>query len=239
MKNMKNLRSIVALSLGVALGVGCSSPGGRDGPSDSDVVAGTTLTVGQCQSPRITTSPLNDASGVAIAGSAHTRLDGCAVGGRGETGVQVLARVVALLGNTAALGAVNDATGNPVFARFTPGAKTGSLATKQTQDIDVTLAMSQSPTATLRVEMQASSDVLTLSLVNLTPVKASIFRVTAVAPGALKLTIQVKSAANGVLVAGTADIALLHQQDQAANASLLVKNLFDWLSEQLQTTAPR
>ena len=234
---MKKLGLVMAVCLGVALGVGCSSPGGADGASDSDLVA-STLTVEQCKAPKVATSPLADASGTAIVGSAHTKLDGCVVGGHGETGDAVLARVVTILENTASIGLVKDATGKPVFERFTPAAKTGSLATTQKQDIDVTLAMAHSPTTTLHIEMKEATGVLTVTIVNSAAVKASIFGVTAVAQGDLKLNMQVKPAANGVVVTGTAQIVLQQQQDQAAGASLLVKSLFGWLGEQLAKTAP-
>ena len=67
--NMKKLGLVMAVCLGVSLGVGCSSPGGADGASDSDLVA-STLTVEQCKAPKVATSPLADASGTAIVGSA-------------------------------------------------------------------------------------------------------------------------------------------------------------------------
>lgn len=237
---MRKLACLAALSLAVTAVAACSSVNNDDGATSADNAL-TTLTVAQCKTPAVHTSPKNDAAGNAIAGSAHTTLAGCIVGAQGETGDAVLTRLTALLGDTARLGTVKDAQGAPVFQVFTPGAKHGTLATSLTQDIDVTLAMDHSPYTKLHTAQNRPAGApYTLSIVNATPVLAAVafFTVTVVNPGELSLNLEVKVAANGITVTGGSDIVLQQSQEQAASASVLVSDLFRWLATELAKSAP-
>ena len=64
------------------------------------------------------------------------------------------------------------------------------------------------------------------------------FTVTVVNPGELTLAIEVKVEANGITVTGASDIVLQQSQDQAASASVLVSDLFRWLTTELAKSAP-
>ena len=64
------------------------------------------------------------------------------------------------------------------------------------------------------------------------------FTVTVVNPNELSLNITVKAENNGITVTGASDIVLQQQQDQAASASVLVSDLFRWLTTELAKTAP-
>lgn len=236
---MRKLTCLGAFSIALALGA-CASVTDDGGATSSEAL--TSLTPAQCKTPAVHTAPKKDPAGAAIAGSAHTTLSGCIVGAQGETGDAVLTRLTTLLGNTARLGAVQDEQGAPVFSRFAPGTKQGTLATSLTQDVDVTLAMAHTPSTKLHtVQHNVAGAPYTLSIVNATAMTASVafFTVTVVNPGELSLTLEVKTAANGVTVTGASDIVLQQQQDQAATASVLVSDLFRWVTTELSKTAPR
>jgi hypothetical protein len=82
---MRKLACLASFSLAlVALGAACATAADDEGSSSADAL--TTLTTAQCKTPAVHTSPKTDASGAAIAGSAHTTLAGCIVGAQGETG---------------------------------------------------------------------------------------------------------------------------------------------------------
>jgi hypothetical protein len=237
---MRKLACLAALSLGLTVIAACASTDDDD-DSATSADALTALTAAQCKTPVVRTSPKQDNAGNALAGSAHTTLTGCVVGAEGETGEAVATRLAALLGNTAKLGTVKDERGAAVFEKFTPGARQGTLATSLTQDIDVTLAMSHSPRTKLRtVQRKAPGAPFSLSIVNATPVQASVafFTVTVVRPGNLSLTLEVKSQLNGITVTGASDIVLEQQQERAASASVLVSDLFRWLTTELAKSAP-
>jgi hypothetical protein len=236
---MRKLACLAALSLAITVVAACASTDEDEGATSAEAL--TALTAAQCKTPAVHTSPKKDGSGSAIAGSAHTTLAGCIVGAQGENGDAVATRLAALVGNTARLGTVKDVHGAAVFAKLTPGARHGTLATSLTQDIDVTLAMSHAPHTKLHTaQRQTAGGTYSLSIVNATAVEASVafFTVTVVNPGNLSLTLEVKSQLNGITVTGASDIVLEQQQDQAASASVLVSDLFRWLTTELAKSAP-
>lgn len=236
---MRKLACIASFSIAlIALGA-CASVTDDGGSSSADAL--TTLTVAQCKTPTVHTSPKTDSSGAAIAGSAHTTLAGCIVGAQGETGDAVLTRLTALMADTSRLGNVKDAQGAKVFQQFTPGTKHGSLTSSLTQDFDVVLALDHSPFTKLHTaQTKPAGAPYSLSIVNATPLAASVafFTVTVVNPGEFSLTLQGKAAANGITVTGASDIILQQQQDQAASASVLVTDVFRWLTTELAKSAP-
>ena len=236
---MRKLACLAAFSIVVAAVGACASVADDDGASSADAL--TTLTVAQCKTPAVHTSPKTDSSGSAIAGSAHTTLNGCIVGAVGETGDGVLTRLTTLLGDTGRIGTVKDSQGAPVFQTFTPGSRHGTLATSVTQDFDVVLAMDHAPYTKLHTaQTKPAGGAYSLSIANATPLSANVafFTVTVVNPGEFSLTLQVKAAANGVTMTGASDIILQQQQDQAASASVLVSDLFRWLTTELAKTQP-
>jgi hypothetical protein len=236
---MRKLAYLAGFSLAATVIGACASLNDDGGTTSTDAL--TTLTAAQCKTPVVHTSGKTDSSGDAIAGSAHTTLTGCIVGSQGETGDAVVTRLTTLLGNTSRLGTVKDAQGAPVFQQFTPGTRHGTLATSLTQDIDVTLAMDHSPYTKLHTaQHNVAGAPYALSIVNATPLLASVafFTVTVVNPGELSLTLEVKAAANGITVTGASDIILQQQQDQAASASVLVSDMFRWLTTELAKSAP-
>ena len=236
---MRKLACLAAFSLAVAAVGACASVSDDEGTTSADAL--TTLTVAQCKTPAVHTSPKTDSSGAAIAGSAHTTLAGCIVGAQGETGDAVLTRLTTLLADTGRIGTVKDAQGAPVFQQFNPGTRHGTLATSVTQDFGVTLAMDHAPYTKLHtVQSKPAGAPYSLSIVNSTALSADVafFTVTVVNPGEFSLTLQVKAAANGVTMTGASDIILQQQQDQAASASVLVSDLFRWLTTELAKTAP-
>lgn len=237
---MRKLATLVALSCSLALVAACAMESEDDSGSTSDSAL-TSLTVAQCKTPAVHTAPQAAPGGGTIAGSAHTTLTGCIVGSQGETGDAVLARLATLLGNASRLGSVKDAQGAPVFQHFAPGARAGSLATSLTQDFDVTLAMDHSPFTKLHtVQKKAAGAPYTLKISNVTALSASVafFTVTVVEPGDLTLTLEAKPQLNGITITGASDIVLQQQQDQAASASVLVSDLFRWVTTELAKTAP-
>jgi hypothetical protein len=236
---MRKLACLAAFSVVVAAVGACASVADDEGASSADAL--TTLTVAQCKTPAVHTSPKTDSSGAAIAGSAHTTLNGCIVGALGESGDGVLTRLTTLLGDTGRIGTVKDSQGAPVFQTFTPGSRHGTLATSVTQDFDVVLAMDHAPYTKLHTsQTKPAGAPYSLSIANATPLSADVafFTVTVVNPGEFSLTLQVKAAANGVTMTGASDIILQQQQDQAASASVLVSDLFRWLTTELAKTAP-
>lgn len=237
---MRKLASLVAVSSVIALVAACAAESEDDSGSTSDSAL-TSLTLAQCKTPKVHTAPMAAQGGGTIAGSAHTTLEGCIVGSMGESGDAVLTRLATLLGNTAKLGTVKNEQGGPVFQHFTPGGRAGSLATSLVQDIDVTLAMDHSPFTKLHtVQKKAAGAPYTLKISNVTALSASVafFTVTVVEPGQLTLTLEAKAQANGITITGASDIILQQQQDQAASASVLVSDLFRWVTTELARTAP-
>ena len=236
---MRKLACLAVFSLAVAAVGACASVSDDEGTTSADAL--TTLTVAQCKTPAVHTSPKTDSSGDAIAGSAHTTLTGCIVGAQGETGDAVLRRLTTLLADTGRIGTVKDAQGAPVFSQFNPGTRHGTLATSVTQDFGVVLAMDHAPYTKLHtVQSKPAGAPYSLSIVNSTALSADVafFTVTVVNPGEFSLTLQVKAAANGITLTGASDIILQQQQDQAASASVLVSDLFRWLTTELAKTAP-
>ena len=237
---MRKLAALVAVSSAIALVAACAVQSEDDTGTGADSAL-TSLTVAQCKTPKVHTAAMAGQGGGAIPGSAHTTLEGCIVGPQGETGDAVLTRLATLLGNTTKLGTVKNAQGGPVFQQFTPGGRSGSLATSLVQDIDVTLAMDHSPFTKLHtVQKRAAGAPYTLKISNATALSASVafFTVTVVEPGQLTLTLEAKAAANGITITGASDIILQQQQDQAASASVLVSDLFRWVTTELAKTAP-
>jgi hypothetical protein len=237
---MRKLAGLLALSSVVVLTAACASSEDDDEAATS-ADALTSLTAQQCKTPKVHTAPKTAPGGGRIAGSAHTTLAGCIVGAQGETGEAVLTRLTTLLGNTSGLGKVKDAEGAPVFKQWKPGARRGSLGASHTQDFDVTLAMDHSPFTKLHtVQHKAAGAPYTLQIENATALQASVafFTVTVVKPGQLSLTLEAKPQLNGITVTGTSDIVLEQQQDQAASASVLVSDLFRWVTSELARTAP-
>jgi hypothetical protein len=239
---MRKLACLASFSLVVAA-VGsiaaCASVQDDVGASSADAL--TTLTVAQCKTPAVHTAPKTDSSGATIAGSAHTTLAGCIVGAQGETGDGVLTRLTTLLADTGKLGTVKDAQGAKVFSQFTPGTRHGSLTSSVTQDFDVVLALDHAPFTRLHTaQSRPAGAPYSLSIVNSTPLAANVafFTVTVVNPGEFSLTLQGKAAANGITITGASDIVLQQQQDQAASASVLVTDVFRWLTTELAKTAP-
>jgi hypothetical protein len=237
---MRKLACLAAFSFALSVVAACSAVSDDDeGTTSADAL--TSLTVAQCKTPAVSTSPKKDSAGNVIAGSAHTTLSGCVVGSQGETGDAVRKRLTALLGDTARLGTVKNSQGAPVFSQFAPLPKQGTLATSLAQDINVTLAMSHSPYTKLRtVQRQNAAGTYSLSISNTTAVSASVvfFTVTVVNPGELSLTLEVKAQLNGITITGASDIILQQEQDQAASASVLVSDLFRWLTTELKQSAP-
>ncbi|MDB4938435.1 MAG: hypothetical protein JWP87_5407 [Labilithrix sp.] len=237
---MRKLSCLAAVSTTLVFIAACAATS----EDDSDTTAAdalTSLTVAQCKTPTVHTAPKAAPGGGTIAGSAHTTLAGCIVGAQGETGDAVLTRLTTLLGNTSRLGTVKNAQGAPVFQHFTPGARQGSLGGSLTQDFDVTLAMDHSPFTKLHtVQHKAAGSPYTLKIVNATALSASVafFTVTVVEPGNLTLTLEAKPQLNGITVTGASDIVLEQEQDQAASASVLVSDLFRWVTTELAKTAP-
>jgi len=237
---MRQLACLAAVSSVLVFIAACSVEGDDEaGTTSADAL--TSLTVAQCKTPTVRTAPKAAPGGGTIAGSAHTTLAGCIVGAQGETGDAVLTRLTTLLGNTSRLGTVKNAQGAPVFQQFTPGARQGSLGGALTQDFDVTLAMDHSPFTKLHtVQKKAAGAPYTLQIANATALSASVafFTVTVVEPGQLTLTLEAKPQANGITITGASDIVLQQQQDQAASASVLVSDLFRWVTTELAKTAP-
>ncbi len=236
---MRKLACLAAFSFAVAVVGACASMPDDEGASSADAL--TTLTVAQCKTPAVHTSSKTDASGAAIAGSAHTTLSGCIVGAQGETGGEVLTRLTTLLADTGRIGTVKDSQGAPIFSQFTPGTRHGSLAASVFQDFDVVLAMDHAPYTKLHtVQSNPAGAPYTLSIINSTPLAADVafFTVTVVNPGDFSLTLRVTAASNGITMTGASDIILQQQQDQAASASVLVSDLFRWLTTELAKSAP-
>lgn len=231
---MRRLLPLLAL---VALTVGCAaSADDEDSGSSDEAVSLQTLTAAACKTPVLKTKPAAGPDGAALPGSAITTINGCIVGKTGETGKDVTARLVTVLGDTAHIGKVIGADGKPVFAKFTPAQPSGTLATGIVQDVDVTLSMFASPSSRLRITRKLGADGLyALHITNVTPFKASIafIPITAIDPGNLTLDVQMKQEANGLSVTGGGSVQLDMMQDQAAGASGLVHDLFTWLTTEL------
>lgn len=215
------------------LSVGCAAEATEESASSNDALS---LTAGTCKLPVVKTKPATGQGGEAIPGSAITSISGCIVGKSGESGKDVSARLVKILGDTPRIGLVQADDGSTVFEKFTPGATTGTLATGLVQDVDVTLASFGSPSSRLRITRRFSADgTYSVSIKNVTPFKASIafVGVTAILPDGLALDVQMKPEANGLSVTGNGSVKLQVMQDQAAEASELVTNLFAWLQSEL------
>ena len=238
---MRTLACLATFSLALAFTAGCAATDEDDSASSSSEAL-TSLTATQCKTPTVKTTPQAAPSGGAIPGSAHTTLSGCVLGATGETGESVVQRLSTLLSNTSALASVENDQGAKVFQKFAAGSRQGTLATSLTQDIDVTLAMTGSPKTRLHtVQKRAAGKPYSLSITNVTPVVASlaIFSVTVVDPGNLSLNLEIKAQENGITVTGASDIILEQQQDKASQASVLVNDVFRWLTTELKKTQPR
>lgn len=231
---MRRLLSLVAVAV-LTAACGMSS-GAEVSDTSGSALARAPLTATECEKPIVTTKPLAAAGGGAIPGSASTSISGCLVGGAGESGHEVIGRVVALLGDTAGIGKVKTASGEAVFAKFVPGATRGALSTGLVQEVDVTLEMFGSPSSRLRITRQLSADgIYSLHITNITPFKASVafVPVTAIEPGGLTLAVQMKPEENGLSVTGRGAVTLEVMQDEASEASELVRDLFSWLTTEL------
>lgn len=232
------------VSLAFAVVSTCSAIGCAAEPAeDGDLVAASAADLTQfepdsCASPRVTSAPKQDSGGNPIDGTARTTLDGCILAAPGETGAQLLARATALLSDTNRFGALTD-DGEPVFSSFRPRTPSGSLPTGLVQDVDVRLNASFSPSTRLRVTRQSGTASMSLSIANVTPVKATvIFPVTAVKPGNLTMKAVLKTERNGITVSGISEVALEVEKDRAQESTELVQQVFTWLSDQLTSRAP-
>jgi hypothetical protein len=218
--------------------VGCAGEtDGASGETSADLTS--TLTPEQCKTPNVTTSPLFDASHRPIDGTAKTSLTGCILGRDGEAGTAVLGRAAALLGDTNKLGLITDETGSRVFSSFRPHPATGTLATGLVQDIDVVLNVQFSPSTRIRVTRRQGADGnLSLAITNVTALQATVafFPVTAVNPGDLTLSASAHAETNGISVAGSGQVTLQVQKDQANQSAALVHQVFDWLTQQLDAS---
>jgi hypothetical protein len=235
MRSARRLLGVAVFGIGSLVMVGCAgvATGGETGETSADL---TTLNPEQCQNPTVNTSPLLDGSGSPIDGTARTSLSGCILGRSGEGGTAVLARAVALISDTNTFGSITNDQGQQVFSSFRPGTPSGTLATGLVQDIDVTLNISFSPSTRLRVTRKQDADgTLSLSITNITALSATVafFPVTAVNPGDLSLSAKAHAETNGLSVSGSGQITLQQQKDQASQASQLVRQVYDWLTQQL------
>lgn len=226
---------LLPLLFTAALSVGCAASAEEDATSSDEALSQQTLTAAACKTPVLHTKPSVN-GGVAIEGTANTTISGCIVGKAGESGKDVEARLVTVLGDTARIGHVKAPDGDDVFAKFTPLPATGTLATGLVQDVDVTLEMFASPSARLRITRKLSADgVYSLRITNVTAFKASVafVPVTAILPSSLLLDVQMRPEANGLSVSGAGSVKLEIMQDEAAGASELVRDLFNWLTGEL------
>lgn len=230
---MKTLAYIFPAFLALAA---CSADVQDENVGSNDAAL-TSFTAAQCQTPNVATQPKKDASGQEIPGTAKTTLSGCIVGKANETGAGVITRSVALLGNNAKLGAMTDGNDQPMFTEFTPvGPPSGQLATGQTQDVDVVLNGDFDPKGRLRFTRKLNADgTYNISIVNITPIKVAIlfFPVTGIETGNLKMDSKLTPQANGITVVGTSEVQLEQNQEQAAQSSTLVSDVFAWLTEEL------
>ena len=231
------LRRLLPLLVIAALSVGCAaSEAEDDSASSNDALSLTTLSAATCKKPVLKTKPSTDKVDLPIPGTANTTIAGCIVGKNGETGKDTIARLSNILGDTQRLGLVTKPDGATVFAKFTPGATSGSLSTGLVQDVDVTLAMFASPSSRLRITRHLGADgVYSIHITNVTAFRASLafVPVTAILPDDLELSVQMKPEANGLTVTGNGSVQLQIMRDQASEASELVHDLFTWLTSEL------
>lgn len=229
------MRRLLPLLIVAALSVGCAASADEETGSSDDALSAQTLTAGACKTPVLKTKP-KTLNGAAVPGSAVTSISGCIVGKNGETGQATSARLVTLLGDTTRIGKVKNPAGATVFSKFTPGPAKGTLATGIVQDVDVTLDMFASPSSTLRITRKLGADgIYALKITNVTAFKARVafVPVTAIEAEQLVLDVQMKPEANGLTVNGGGEVELEIMQDQAAGASELVRDLFNWLTTEL------
>jgi hypothetical protein len=221
------LLGLTTLSVSLVGLVGCAADADDMDTASSELV---TLTAAQCNSPTIQTTPLKDSAGRPIFGTARTSVDGCILGKPGEAGSATLVRAKALLNDTPKFGTLTDSEGKRVFSSFRPQAASGV-----NQDVDVSLNASFSPSTRLRVTRQDVGGAFNVKITNITPVKATItfFAVTAVKPNGLSLDVKLSAEGNGIKVVGAGEVTLEQQKERAEESAQLVKQLHEWLTEQL------
>jgi len=223
---MRRLLSMLSLTLLVS---GCAASAEDETDSTEDAFsAGQMLTEAACRKPNLSTKKDKP-------GSAVTSINGCIVGKRGETGKDVTARLVELLGDTDHISRVKSGD-DKVFSKFKALPPSGSLETELVQEVDVTLKMIASPSARLRITRTLGADgVYSLRITNITAFKAVllVLPVTAIQPGDFTLDVKMKPEANGLSISGTGAVELQVMEDQAATASELVRDVFAWLADEL------
>lgn len=213
----------------------CAGTTGED--ASSDEAALTSLNAASCATPKVQTGPLKNAQGQAIAGGAITTLQGCIIGKAGEAGTDTMKRAAVILNDTQRFSTLTDDQNKPVFSKFKPLALSGTPATGTVQEVDVNLAGDFTPAGRLKVTRKQNADgTYDATITNSTDFKATIlfFPVTALKAGDLKLTVKFTTEANGISAKGQSSVVLQQQQELAPENSLLVANLFTWLTEQMQ-----
>jgi len=231
---MKVLATLLPLSLLVAA---CSTTVGDDAVGTDAPELNTVLTPEGCATPNVTTAPKTDAQGQPIAGTAKTSLAGCILGKPGENGASVVARATAILASNEKIASMTDAQDKPYFKSFTPaGPATGTLQTGQKQLVNVTLNADQNPKGQMELTRKSNADgTFSMSTINTKPftVKVLFVTVEVIKQNNLTLAIVLKPEANGITVTGASEVTLEQQQDQAGQASQMVKDMFAWLTEEL------
>lgn len=223
------------LAPALLLAAACTAETGEG--SQTDTADLTTLTAASCATPNVQTQPKTDSAGRPIEGTAKTALNGCVIGKPGEAGSGTVQRASVLLGDNSKLATMTDSTGAPMFAKFTPrGQPSGSLATGQTQDVDVTLEADFSPAGRLRFTRKLNADgTYRIQIANVTPFEARIlfFPVEVIKTGNLKMDATLSPEANGMTVKGSSEVVLEENKEQAEQSSQLVKDVFTWMTTEL------
>jgi hypothetical protein len=214
----------------------CSTSVGDDAiGSDSQELV--TLTPEGCLAPNVTTAPKTNAQGQAIPGSAKTTLNGCIVGKSGEAGTGTAARATAILASNEKLATMTDSQDKPYFKTFTAaGPATGTLQSGQKQVVNVVLNAEQNPKGQMELTRKSNADgSFKMTSINNKPftVKVLFVTVEVIKQNNLTLNVEIKPEANGITVTGTSEVILEQQQDQAGQASQMVKDVFAWLTEEL------
>jgi hypothetical protein len=229
---MKALVSLLPLTVFIAA---CSTDVADSIGNDSQELV--TLTPRGCLTPNVTTAPKTDAQGQPIRGTAKTSLEGCIIGKPGEAGTGTAARATAILASNEKLATMTNAQDQLVFKSFTAaGAATGTLQTGQKQLVNVVLNVEQNPKGQMEIARQSHADgSFTMSSFNNKPITVKVLFVTVevIKQNNLTLNVVVKPEANGITVTGASEITLEQQQDQASQASQMVKDVFAWLTEEL------
>jgi hypothetical protein len=228
-------RSVALLPLTVLIAA-CSANVGDDAIG-SDAQELITLTPEGCLTPNVTTAPKSDAQGNPIHGTAKTSLHGCIVGKPGEAGTGTAARAAAILASNEKLATMTDSQDRPYFKTFTPaGPPTGTLQTGQKQFVNVVLNAEQNPKGQMELTRKSDADgSFTMASVNNKPITVKVLFVTVevIKQNNLTLNVVIRPEENGITVTGTSEVTLEHQQDQAGQASQMVKDVFAWLTEEL------